>query len=429
MLASCRSLLLSVAVLALSSTAALGATMTIEGSLPKDPTVGKFDLTITITGVSEADRRSGATDGAGNADAQFAARFKIVLPDMDSNPLPFRPQDAAGNVRLYASRTQDFFETTEGVDAQGVRLAKFVYYVTIRDVTPGALATLMTGKTQLSVHADFYLGKTTKDETTKTAELVQTLTQASYVVDQAPTFNTNAIEGSQKSLKINWQHNANVTVKPAGSKASAKITAIVVDKDAVGTVTLPGRKFSGVPTTPDTAATCTYTPLSTTAGDCVACDPDVYLLEDEIAKQPGFLVRSANSSDGGVTVTGLENSKNYVVFLQYEPDGIQRSLCVTGSPSPNFSLTELNGEGDAEQVDFRCFIATAAYGTSTHEDLDTFRAFRDGRLKKTALGRAVVEAYYELSPPVADFIANHPDAREITRWGLERVASLVRAVE
>lgn len=429
MLSSCRSILLSVAVLALASTAALGATMTVEGSLPKDPSVGKFELTITISGVSEADRKAGENDGAGNADAQFAARFKIVIPDMDSNPLPFRPEDATGNVRLYASRAQDFFETSEGVDAQGVALTKYVYYVTISDVTPGALATLMTNKTQLSIHPYFYLGKTTKDDANKTADVLATLTQATFVVDQAPTFNSNAIEGSQKSLKINWQHNANVTVKPAGSKASTRVTAIIVDKDAVGTVALPGKKFSGVPTTADTAATCTYAPLVTTAGGCVTCDPDVYLLEDEIAKIPGFFVRSANSSDGGLTVTGLQNEKNYTVFLQYEPDGIQRSLCVTGAPSPNFSLTELNGEGDAEQVDFRCFIATAAYGTDTHEDLDTFRRFRDGHLKNTAVGRAMVEAYYELSPPVADFIANHPDARDATRWGLEKIASLVRAVE
>ena len=39
------------------------------------------------------------------------------------------------------------------------------------------------------------------------------------------------------------------------------------------------------------------------------------------------------------------------------------------------------------------FIATAAYGTPTCEELDTLRKFRDDSLLNTPLGKAFVAAY------------------------------------
>ena len=54
-----------------------------------------------------------------------------------------------------------------------------------------------------------------------------------------------------------------------------------------------------------------------------------------------------------------------------------------------------------------CFIATAAYGTETAEQLDVLRAFRDRVLLKDPLGSRFVALYYRTSPPVADFISQN----------------------
>ncbi len=62
-----------------------------------------------------------------------------------------------------------------------------------------------------------------------------------------------------------------------------------------------------------------------------------------------------------------------------------------------------------------CFIATAAYGTETAAELDILRDFRDHVLLKNTLGSQFVEAYYRLSPPIADFIAENDFLRAVVR--------------
>ena len=79
-----------------------------------------------------------------------------------------------------------------------------------------------------------------------------------------------------------------------------------------------------------------------------------------------------------------------------------------------------NGDG--------CFIATAAYGTSTAAEIDVLRAFRDEVLLENILGSQLVNLYYEVSPPVADFISEHEGLRTLVRELLvDPVAWLVEA--
>ena len=57
-----------------------------------------------------------------------------------------------------------------------------------------------------------------------------------------------------------------------------------------------------------------------------------------------------------------------------------------------------------------CFIATAAYGTSLAPQLSVLRKFRD-----RCLPNSIVNLYYRLSPPVADFIRKHAKTRSAVR--------------
>jgi len=65
-----------------------------------------------------------------------------------------------------------------------------------------------------------------------------------------------------------------------------------------------------------------------------------------------------------------------------------------------------------------CFIATAAYGTPMAEEIGILREFRDEYLLTNPVGKALVEFYYKVSPPIAEFITEHPSLKPIVRAGL-----------
>jgi outer membrane protein assembly factor BamB len=65
-----------------------------------------------------------------------------------------------------------------------------------------------------------------------------------------------------------------------------------------------------------------------------------------------------------------------------------------------------------------CFIATAAYGTPMAEEIEILRGFRDEYLLTNPLGQALVDLYYRASPPMAEFITEHPSLKPIVRAGL-----------
>ena len=64
-----------------------------------------------------------------------------------------------------------------------------------------------------------------------------------------------------------------------------------------------------------------------------------------------------------------------------------------------------------------CFIATAAYGTALHEDINVLREFRDEYLVTNPAGRVFVKIYYTTSPPVAALIRDNEGLSTSVREG------------
>jgi uncharacterized repeat protein (TIGR02543 family) len=71
-----------------------------------------------------------------------------------------------------------------------------------------------------------------------------------------------------------------------------------------------------------------------------------------------------------------------------------------------------------------CFIATAAYGTPMASQVQTLRDFRDEYLLTNPLGRALVNLYYETSPPIANFITDHPSLKPVVRAWLVPIVAM-----
>lgn len=65
-----------------------------------------------------------------------------------------------------------------------------------------------------------------------------------------------------------------------------------------------------------------------------------------------------------------------------------------------------------------CFIATAAYGSPMAEEIQVLREFREAYLVTNPVGKALVDLYYRVSPPIAEFITEHPGLKPIVRAAL-----------
>jgi hypothetical protein len=93
---------------------------------------------------------------------------------------------------------------------------------------------------------------------------------------------------------------------------------------------------------------------------------------------------------------------------------------------PEIDVTPAGGGGSSGGGGGGCFIATAAYGSYSDSHVMALREFRDDVLFKSEFGTALVDMYYAYSPPVADFIAQHPALRLATRTALAPVVYTVK---
>jgi len=79
---------------------------------------------------------------------------------------------------------------------------------------------------------------------------------------------------------------------------------------------------------------------------------------------------------------------------------------------------------EEERSGVGCFIATAAYGTPMAKEIEILREFRDKYLLTNPVGKGLVEFYYRVSPPIAEFITQHPSLKPIVRVGLLPVVAM-----
>jgi polyhydroxybutyrate depolymerase len=95
----------------------------------------------------------------------------------------------------------------------------------------------------------------------------------------------------------------------------------------------------------------------------------------------------------------------------------------------NAATTNINMSGNYSiTANFKaaggCFIATAAYGTSMAGEIEILHEFRDKYLLTNPIGQAFVDFYYKISPPIAEFITEHPNLKPIVRVALMPIVAM-----
>ena len=137
------------------------------------------------------------------------------------------------------------------------------------------------------------------------------------------------------------------------------------------------------------------------------------------------------SNTDSVTLTcrldSLESGKSRKVTIIVSPNAPNISLnnvarVVANESDPAFSDNTSAVVGATD----KCFIATAAYGSFLDPHVQTLRHFRDRYLLTNVAGRAFVEWYYRVSPPLAGFIMQHESAGSIARLFLTPVVYTVK---
>jgi len=124
-----------------------------------------------------------------------------------------------------------------------------------------------------------------------------------------------------------------------------------------------------------------------------------------------------NTSTYQLLVPGEYGDEGKIV--SFAVAGVQASQTapwVSGELDDNFNLT-ISALPNGNPFPFPCFIATAAYGTDTAEEINTLREFRDVVLLPGGLGTEFVSLYYEVSPPIAVVISQHDFLRTAVMVG------------
>lgn len=160
--------------------------------------------------------------------------------------------------------------------------------------------------------------------------------------------------------------------------------------------------------------------------------------------QANLEVYGTNSALSGATPANVELALQYVDrCIEYFPENpkylnLKALLLGEGLGQKDQAVALLKKAHDINPRDInvannlkafessKCFIATATFGTPLAVEISVLRHWRDTHLVRTPFGRALVAAYYVISPPIARLIMRNERLRRLTRVLLKPIVSLVK---
>jgi hypothetical protein len=368
--------------------------VSFTGTIPRDVSAkGYFDLDVNILDVMPSNR---------GASLMFS-RLTIIFPEVSTAGGEITEESIDFTVLERASAIEEMDDTT--LHYNNTVFLRFYQ-------GSSTFASLLENDKTLNLRMDYDDELTSGSQEFK-GENVALELQTS-IPNEAPVFD---VLGLHRSLSLNINAFETITYTDEESLSPSGVTAIIVLNGA-GNMTLQGYRHEPEADEDVAGAFCQFTETAN-GGDCITCgedgvtDKNYYLDVLSLESNTRVNILELTNSNLSISFAGLDPSSNYSVFTLFRPDGAVLSSCAVVSPTVNFTLTELNGEPEAELSDLSCFIATAAYGSSMHGAVIILREFRDRFLQSNVVGRWMVEFYYQHSPPLAELIRQN----KFLQWG------------
>jgi len=166
-----------------------------------------------------------------------------------------------------------------------------------------------------------------------------------------------------------------------------------------------------------------YLAIRSTSGGSVATPGHTTFANEESAGTTMFFYPGTGDTVVSLEAVPKNSSYEFVNWTWTLNEGTignanNPETTITITPDKDYEITanfEKVSEEEPEEPSAGCFIATAAYGTSTAEQLDVLREFRDDVLLESTVGSQLVDLYYQVSPPIADFISENSFVRTLVR--------------
>jgi hypothetical protein len=244
---------------------------------------------------------------------------------------------------------------------------------------------------------------------------------------------TNITMNDSYSITANFEleegwYSLTISSTEGGSVTPTEGIHIYEDGEEVGLVAVPDEGYQFLRWTGDVNTIGNFTAASTTIA--MNASYSITANFESPHPEPKALLMISSTRGGSVT-TPHEGTHLYPlgteVSLVAEPDEGGQFLRWTGDVDTiadvNAATTTITMDNSYSIIaNFSgggwCFIATAAYGTPMAEEIEILRGFRDEYLLTNPVGKALVDLYYRVSPPIAEFITEHPSLKPIVRAGL-----------
>jgi len=240
------------------------------------------------------------------------------------------------------------------------------------------------------------------------------------------TLGTDFLGFAKRVYQRDWSnHSGDISKISTYSPVAAFSSYPVNSSTATSSVTLPHHSFAYYKFTPTTGAPASLNITVTGTSGIKAT-----AFKNAAGSITEFPFGSVNGTT--VTIPGFSASSEVALLIvnaadvddhraNFSTDGSSQNVSepTGGSVYAVSSATNSGGGGGG------CFIATAAYGSYLHPQVQILRDFRDHFLLTNAPGRAFVAFYYRTSPPLADFISRHELLRGVVRAALTPVIASV----